>query len=57
MSQCAPNWDDVIPIYSPTGILLAVSYTRIVIGERGPYLEFSQDNLNWLEFKVPEDKR
>lgn len=38
------------------GELLAVGYERVVIGERGPYVEFTQDSLVLREFEAVEAK-
>jgi hypothetical protein len=36
--------------------LVAIGYTRIVIGKRGPYVEFTRDQIQWHAFKVPHDQ-
>ena len=40
-----------------TGLHVATGYTQIVIGQRGPYIEFHRDNLVWDNLHMPEDKR
>lgn len=36
---------------------MATGYTRIVIGQRGPYIEFKPDQINLINLHIPEDKR
>lgn len=38
--------DPQAEFFSKSGELLATGYTRVVIGERGPYVEFSPIQLN-----------
>lgn len=38
--------------FSPSGIHIATGYTRVVIGERGPYVEFIFDNLEFDSITV-----
>jgi len=45
-----------IPLYSISGELLASSYTRIVIGERGPYIECLPDTIIWFNFYIPTSR-
>ena len=40
-----------------SGCLIAKSYQRIVIGDRGPYVEFSDSDLILSELYIPEDQR
>lgn len=40
------------PIYSPNGILIANGFDRIVIGDYGPYIEFTREQSNHNEFVV-----
>lgn len=35
------------------GLLIAVGYTRIVIGERGPYIEFEETNIRKDHYRMP----
>jgi len=35
------------------GLLIAVGYTRIVIGERGPYIEFAETNIRKDHYRMP----
>lgn len=43
---------DDMEFYSDTGLLLAVGYTRVVIGKRGPYVEFKEKHIKWRHFYV-----
>lgn len=39
-----------------SNIHLTTGYSRIVIGKRGPYVEFSKENIIWDHFRVlPKD--
>jgi hypothetical protein len=40
-----------------TGLHIATGYTRIVIGDRGPYIEFNPDQVMRDNIHVPEDKK
>jgi len=42
--------DNYTNFYGPSGNLLACGYTRVVIGKRGPYIEFESDMINWDEW-------
>jgi hypothetical protein len=41
--------------YTKTGLLVATAYRRVVIGGRGPYVEFHFTDIKWSEFYVPSD--
>lgn len=43
-------------LYSGSGTLLAIGYVRIVLGGRGPYVEFTKDQIQWDSFAVPENQ-
>ncbi len=45
--------DDAMKFYSSSGLLLATGYTRVVIGKRGPYVEFDDEHIQWKHFFVP----
>lgn len=45
--------NDDLKFYSPKGLLLATGYTRVVIGKRGPYVEFEQKHIHWIHFFIP----
>jgi hypothetical protein len=40
--------------FSMSGTHLARGYLRVVIGKRGPYVEFSRDQIDWDAFSVPQ---
>jgi hypothetical protein len=43
--------------YTKTGLLVASGYNRVVIGKRGPYVEFHWGHIKWNDFYVPDDKK
>lgn len=43
--------------FSEDGILVAKGYVRIVIGKRGPYIEFTEDQLIKENIFIPEDQK
>jgi hypothetical protein len=43
-----------LKFFSTSGVLLARGYLRVVIGKRGPYVEFSRDHIDWDAFSIPE---
>lgn len=42
--------------YSKGGLLLAKAYHRVVIGGRGPYVEFHFAHIEWANFYIPDDQ-
>lgn len=38
-----------------SGMVLAYGYSRVVVGERGPYIEFSKEDLLEGGFKIPDE--
>jgi hypothetical protein len=42
-------------LYSKSGLLLTVGYTRVVIGGRGAYVEFDESHINKEAFYIPEE--
>ena len=48
------NGDSSIKFYTKNGLLLANGYTRIVIGGRGAYIEFSPDSIVYDNICVPK---
>lgn len=44
---------DKFSLYSKSGTLLAAGYTRIVIGKRGPYVEFQEPQIQLQNFQIP----
>lgn len=49
-NQC--NLEKNRPIYSSNGVLIANGFDRIVIGDYGPYIEFTKEQANEKEFVV-----
>lgn len=43
--------------YSAGGTLLATGYTRIVVGERGAYIEFAPGNICVESLHIPPDQK
>jgi hypothetical protein len=39
-----------------SGLAIARGYTRIVIGRRGPYVEFSDTQIDHFHFHIPENQ-
>jgi len=37
--------------------LLAKGYVRVVIGKRGPYVEFTPEQIQWENFFIPDDQK
>ncbi len=40
--------------YTKSGLLVATGYDRIVIGDRGPYIEFNDTQINIENFHIPK---
>jgi len=45
---------DKLFLYSKSGTLLSTGYTRVVIGKRGPYVEFREPQIQIQNFKIPQ---
>lgn len=43
-------------ITTQVGLPVAIRYQRIVLGGRGPYMEFARDDLYLENFIIPEDQ-
>jgi len=52
--RITPNGSDKLTLYSQSGTLLSVGYCRVVIGKRGPYIEFNADQIRLENFHIPE---
>jgi hypothetical protein len=48
------SWDDHVRFETSTGLHVATGYTRIVIGGRGPYVEFLPSHLIWDSLHIPD---
>jgi hypothetical protein len=46
-----------LKFYSQGGLYLAFGYLRVVIGQRGPYVEFSPNQIVWENFLIPENQK
>jgi hypothetical protein len=46
-----------LPLYSRDGLLLVKGYRRVVIGQRGPYVEMLQRNVIRAHFHIPEEEK
>ena len=46
--------ESCIKFYTKNGLLLANGYTRVVIGGRGPYIEFSCDQIEHDNIYIPK---
>ena len=43
--------------YSANGNLLATGYKRVVVGERGAYIEFAAENMCMGNLQIPPDQK
>jgi len=48
--------DETLQLYTKSGTKVATGYERIVIGDRGPYIEFRADQIVEENFEIPEDQ-
>ena len=46
-----------LALYSKRGALLAHGYNRVVIGGRGPYVEFNDSQILISTFEIPEEEK
>ena len=44
------------PLYTKDSTLIATKYQRVVIGHRGPYVEFSKDDININQLYIPKNQ-
>lgn len=51
------NGPQKIELYNSSKKLVGDGYQRIVIGERGPYVEFNVDEINKPLFYIPESEK
>ena len=49
--------NDYTRFETSTGLHVATGYTRIVIGGRGPYIEFLPGQLIWDNLHIPEEQK
>lgn len=45
--------DKATEFYSRSGTLLSKGYSKIVVGERGPYIEFKLINIRFRDIGIP----
>lgn len=45
-----------IELFSKSRSVLSRGYNRIVIGGRGPYVEFTDEQINFKSFYIPKDR-
>lgn len=48
--------NDEVELFSKDGLHLCTGYNRIVIGGRGPYVEFTDEQIDFKSFHVPKDQ-
>lgn len=48
--------NDEVELFSKEGMPLCSGYKRIVVGGRGPYVEFTDEHINFKSFHVPKDQ-
>jgi hypothetical protein len=52
------NGNNDLIFYTKSNIMLAKGYIRIVIGERGPYIEFERKNfIDFSKLQIPESQK
>lgn len=44
------------PLYTKDSTLIATKYQRVVIGQRGPYVEFSKDDISLNRLYIPKNQ-
>jgi len=49
--------DDNTRFETGTGLHVATGYTRVVIGGRGPYIEFLPGHLIWDSLHIPDEEK
>ena len=52
-----PVGDDHTRFEAKSGLHVATGYTRFVIGERGPYIEFLPGHLIWDNLHMPDEEK
>jgi hypothetical protein len=48
--------DETLQLYTKSGTKVATGYERVVLGGRGPYVEFRADQIVEENFEIPEDQ-
>jgi len=49
--------NDQIRFETSTGLHVATGYTRVVVGGRGPYVEFLPGHLIWDNLDIPDEEK
>jgi len=49
--------DDHTRFETKTGVHVATGYTRVGIGQRGPYIEFLPGHLIWDSLQMPDEEK
>jgi len=47
---------NMIKLYDEEGNVIAFEYNRVVIGQRGAYIEFTRTEINWEMFHIPKEE-
>lgn len=51
------NGNDKISFFTTNGLLVAKGYKRVVFSEKGPYVEFTEDQLDKENIYVPPQQK
>lgn len=51
-----PSSDNLVEFRTTSGTVVALGYERVVIGDRGPYVEFSPKHIKKLSWHIPDDE-
>jgi hypothetical protein len=51
------NMSALIEFRTHSGLLVAIGYRRLVIGQRGAYIEFDDEHIEHDKLTVPEDQK
>ncbi len=54
--RITPNGSHKLNLYSKSGTLLSEGYCRVVIGKRGPYVEFDHQQIKLENFHIPTEE-
>lgn len=50
------NGNSLVELFTKNGLKISKGYRRVVIGGRGPYVEFTDDQLNLKAFYIPKEQ-
>jgi len=51
-----PPEGELVSFYTKSNLIVAKGYERVVIGDRGPYVEFSEDQIVHDSLEIPKDQ-